>query len=153
MGLKEKFVWHKTALQKKPALNAKAQTMVELLVATGVFLIAVVAIIYSYITCLALQDLGRNISLTTAAVKNEMETIKNTTFSTIFATYNNQTFTTPGVNGTGTIYVNNSNANLLVVTIEFSWTQPNGRTIGGTTDGNGHTTSYVQIATQICGGY
>ncbi len=146
-------MWHKCVTKKDSALNAKAQTMVELLVATGVFLIGVVAIIYSYITCLALQDLGRNISLTTAAVKNEMETIKNTTFSTIFATYNNKTFTTPGVNGTGTIYVNNSNANLLVVTIEFSWTQPNGRVIGGTVNGQGQITSYVQIATQICGGY
>ncbi len=122
--------------------------MVELIVATAVFLIALTGILYSYMKCLELQDLGRNTSLATAAVKNEMETIKDTSYSAIFTTYNNATFTAPGINGTGTVYVNNSNPNLLVIEVVFSWKQPNGRVIPGS---GGQGDCYVQVTTQIYG--
>jgi hypothetical protein len=150
-------------VENRPALNCKANSLPELMVATTVFLIAVVAILFSYIKCAQLQDMGRNISLTTAAVKNKMEEIKDTSFSTIYATYNQKTFTTTGVKGIGVIYVNNSNPDLLVVKIAFCWKQPTGLVIGEDKnlngvldagedkDGTGQIDSYVQISTQIYG--
>ena len=144
-------------------MNSKATTMIELVVATGVFLIAVTGILYSYLECLQLQDLGRNISITTAAVKNKIEEIKNANFSSIYTTYNNTTFMATGVTGKGVIYVNNSNPDLLVIKVVFCWKQPNGRVIGedknlnGILDagedanGSGQIDSYVQVSTQIYG--
>lgn len=129
--------------------------------AAAVFLIAVVGIVYSYLKCLELQDFGRCVSIATQAVKSKIENIKNTSFSSIYATYNNTTFTANGLNGRGVVYVNNSNSKLLQIKVVFCWKQPNGRLVGedsnlnGVLDAgedknaNGQIDSYVQITTNI----
>lgn len=141
----------------------KAFTLVETLVATGVFLIATIGIMYSYLKCLELTEIGRNASIAVQAVKNEMEDIKNSNFTTLYATYNNATFTAAGINGKGVVYVDNSNPALLQVKVVFCWQQQNGRLIGEDADldgvldagedknGNGQIDSYVQIQTNIYG--
>ncbi len=144
--------------------NTKAVTLPELMVASVIFIIALVAILYSYLKCLELQDFGRNVSIATQAVKNKMENIKNATFSTLRSTYNNTTFTATGItNGRGIIYVDDSNPNLVQVKIAFCWKQPNGRVVGEDKNingvlnagedknGNGQIDSYVQITTKIYG--
>lgn len=143
--------------------NQRGVTLPELIVSLVVFVIAIVGILYSYVKCLELQDLGRNTSIATQAVRNKMENIKNSTFATLFATYNNTTFTAANINGRGVVYVNNSNVNLPQIKIVFCWKQPNGRLIGEDkningvldagedTNGNGQLDSYVQITSNIYG--
>lgn len=143
--------------------NQQAVTLPELMISVVVFIVAIVGILYSYVKCLELQDLGRNTSIATQAVRNKMESIKNSTFATLFGTFNNTIFTATGINGKGVIYVDNSNPNLLQIKIVFCWKQPNGRQIGEDknlngvldagedTNANGQLDSYVQITSNIYG--
>ena len=143
--------------------NHKALTLPELMVSAVIFLIAVVAILYSYLKCLELADIGRNVNIATQAVRNEIEDIKNTSFANVFATYNNVTFVANGINGRGVVYVDNSNSNLLQIKVVFCWKQSNGRLFGedanlnGALDAgedknaNGQLDSYAQITTSIYG--
>jgi type II secretory pathway pseudopilin PulG len=143
--------------------SSRATTLVELMVAVSVFLIAIIGILYSYLKCLELQDIGRSVSIATQAVRNQMETIKNSTYNTVYTTYNNATFTTTGINGRGVVYVNNTDTSLLQVKVAFCWKQANGRLLGEDsnlngvlnsgedTNGNGKIDGYVQITTNIYG--
>lgn len=141
----------------------KAVTLPELMIASVVFIIAIAGILYSFLKCLELQDLGRNVSIATQAVRNKMENIKDTSFATIYNTYNNTTFTAVGINGRGVIYVDQTDPELLVIKIAFCWKQPNGRLMGEDknlngvlnagedSNANGQIDSYVQITTKIFG--
>ena len=144
--------------------NNKGLSLPEIMVASVIFIIATVGILYSYLKCMELQDLGRNVSIVTQAVRNKMENIKNSTFNTLNATYNNVTFTTAGINGRGVIYIDDvTDPSLVQVKIAFCWKQPNVRVIGEDTNlngvlnagedknANGQIDSYVQITTKIFG--
>ena len=112
-------------------------SLVELLISAGIFLLAFVGILMSYLTCLELAQLSKNTSTAVHAVKARLETIQNTAFDQIKATYNNVTFTTTGLTGIGVSYVDDTNPRLLLVTIPFCWKQPSGRIIGEDTNLNG----------------
>ncbi len=144
--------------------RGKGFTIVELLISSVVFMVTVIGILYSYLKCLELSEIGRNSSIAVQASKNKMEDIKNSTFSTLYATYNNTTFTATGLpNGIGVVYVNNTNPSLVQVKIVFCWKQPNGRLIGEDTNlngvlntgedtnANGQLDSYVQMVTNLYG--
>ncbi len=144
-------------------LNKNGFTLVEIMVATGVFLMSISGVVYSYLKCMELQDLGRNISIANQAVKNKMEDIKATSFANISTTFNNATFTANNINGRGVIYVNSSNPVLLQIKVVFCWRQQNGRLIGEDSNLNGvlnsgedknannQLDSYVQVITNIYG--
>ncbi len=66
-----------------------------------------------------------------------MELIKNTTFNQIKATYNGTTFTINNLNGMGVSYVDDSNPDLLKVTVTVCWRQKNGMVIGEDKDLDG----------------
>ncbi len=141
----------------------QAFTMAELLVASCIFLIAVVGIVYSYLKCMELAEIGRNASLAVQEVRTKMEEIKAANFSTVLATYNNTTFNVNNLNGKGVIYINNTNPDLLVIKVVFCWKQQGGRLIGEDADldgvldagedknANGQLDSYVQVVTNLYG--
>lgn len=143
--------------------NCKGLSLPELMIAVLVFLVAIIGIVYSYLKFLELQDIGRNVSIATQAVRNQMENIKNYDFNSISADFDNTTFTAVGINGRGVIYVNDDNPQLLQVKVVFCFRQPNGRLIGEDTNldgvlnagedanGNGQIDSYVQVTTNIFG--
>ena len=112
-------------------------SLVELMIAAGIFLIAFVGILVSYMACLELNQISKNTSIAVHASKARLEAIKNTAFSQIKATYNNVTFTAAGLNGIGVSYVDDSNPRLIKITVSFSWKQPSGRVIGEDTNLNG----------------
>ncbi len=136
-------------------------TLVEIMISTCIFLISISGIVYSYLKCMELQDMGRNVTIATQAVKNKMEEIKSTSPVTIASTYNNTTFTATDINGIGAIYVTTPLTGLLLVKVVFCWRQPNGRLIGEDTNLNGvlnagedknanaQLDSYVQMLTYI----
>ncbi len=119
----------------------KGLTLIELLISASVFLIALVGILISYFTCLELSEISKNSSLALHASKARLETIRNTTFNQIKATYNNVTFTVAGLNGIGVSYVDDSNARLLKITISFCWKQASGRVMGEDANLNGQINS------------
>lgn len=138
-------------------------TLIEVLVATMIFLLSISGVVYSYLKCMELTDIGRNVSTATQTVKNKMEDIKATSFADIYTTYHNTTFSVSGINGRGVIYVNNSTPSLLQIKIVFCFKQQNGRLFGEDTNlngvlntgedknGNGQLDSYVQTVTNIYG--
>ncbi len=115
----------------------KGFSLVEILIASGIFLLAFVGILMSYLTCLDLAQFSKNTSIAVRAVQGRMETIRNTPVNQIKATYDRVTFATSGLTGIGVSYVDDTNPSLLTVTITFCWKQPNGRIVGEDTNLNG----------------
>ncbi len=115
----------------------QGMTLVELLVATVVFTMAFIGLLMSFVKSMELHETSRNTSYALTAVKSRIETIKNTNFADIYSTYNKATFTDSSINGIGVSYVDNSNSDLLVVTVSFSWQQENNRIIGEDKDLDG----------------
>ncbi|MFH1360306.1 MAG: hypothetical protein ABIJ41_04625 [Candidatus Omnitrophota bacterium] len=116
--------------KRKKLADNKGLTLPELMVSAGILVLVIGGILFSYITCLDLSQFARNSSLAVRSSKARMEKIKNTPFAQIKANYDGVTFTATGLNGIGVSYVDDSNANLLLITTSFCWRQPNGRIIG-----------------------
>lgn len=143
--------------------NRSGLTFMEILIATVIFLTASLGILYCYAKCLELNEIGRGATVALQTVKNKMEEVKATGYSQIFGTYNNTTFTVPGLNGIGVIYVDNSTAKLLEVKVLFCWQLANGRVVGEDKNlngvlnagedrnGNNELDSFVQLVTRIYG--
>ena len=112
-------------------------TLAEIIIATAVFMIAFVGILLSYLRSVELSELSRNSSTAVQAARSRMEQIKDTSFSQIMGNYNIVTFTAAGLNGKGVSYVDNTNPDLLLVTISFCWQQKNGKIIGEDSNLNG----------------
>jgi hypothetical protein len=138
-------------------------TLVEVMIATSIFLIAVIGILSTYVKYLELDEISRGSAVALQAANSKVEQIKNTPFNSIFSTYNNSTFTIAGVTGIGVVYVDNSNPKLLEVKVVFCWRMKGGRVMGEDTNlngvlntgedknGNGKIDSYVQVVTRIFG--
>ncbi|HPB67929.1 MAG TPA: hypothetical protein PLT76_08240 [Candidatus Omnitrophota bacterium] len=133
-------------------------TLPELLIATIILLPLFVGTIFSFIKCMELSEMARHSSMAVLACKNKMAEIENTTFAQVYGNFNNTTFTTPDLNGTGVVYVNNSNPDVLEISASFSWRERTGRVFGEDQDldgqidagedvnGNGILDSIVQLA-------
>ncbi len=131
--------------------------------ATAIFLIAAVALLYAVLKSMELEELGRRSQQALAGIQSQLDRIKNTPFSTIVATYDNTTFTNTNLTGMGKIYVDDTDPHLLVIKVVYCWRQSNNRVIGEDTNlngvlntgedknGNGQIDSYVQVQTQIFG--
>jgi len=112
-------------------------TLPELMVAAMVTVIAFMGILYTYARYLELDELSRNTAIALQTSQNKIEAIKNTQFDQIVATFNNQTFTSSGINGRGVVTIDATNPKLMLVTVTFSWKQTNNRMMGEDTNLNG----------------
>src|SRR3989338_6328159 len=108
----------------------RAYTLMELLVAAVVMILAFVAILSSYLTCLELSELSKNSSLAVRATKSQLEEIKNTSFNQIKPTYNNIPFPVSDLNGMGVGYVDDADPDLLKITVTVGWKQYSGLIVG-----------------------
>ena len=117
--------------------NKKALTLPELLVASVILSVVMMGILFSYTTCLELNEIAKNSSVAIRAAQTRLDSIRNTSFAQVKSTYNQIPFVTSGLNGSGVSYVDDSNPDLLDITVVVCWRQPNGRTIGEDTDLNG----------------
>ena len=125
---------------KKYQGKQKSFTLVELMIATGIFMVTFVGILMTFVKCLELSELSKNSILALYGSKSRLERIKNTqniAFNQIKANYNNVLFTVNGLTGNGVTYVDDTNPNLLKVTVTFCWRQSNQRVIGEDKNLNG----------------
>ncbi len=145
--------------------NKQGFSLAEVLIATVVFTLAFVGILLSYLRSMELNEMSRNSSLAVAAVKSEMEKVKDTAFGSIAANFDNkkEEFTADGngINGWMVSYVDDTNPKLLKVTISFCWKQKSGLKVGedselnGTLDvgedknGNGMIDSIAQVVSYV----
>lgn len=137
-------------------------TLTEVLLATAILAFAVCAILAAYISCVALAATSKNTNIATDAALGLAEEIRSTTFAQIFNDYNLFNFTLNDIpESRGVVYVNDTNPELLEVTISICWKQGN-RIIGADTnlngildageqdiDGDGLIHSPVQLVTRI----
>ena len=112
-------------------------TLVELMVCSFFLTFAFLAVIGGFIYCMDLNDLSRNSSYATKTSKSRMESIKNTAFNQLIATYNNVTFTSTNLTGIGVSYITAQNPDLYKITVVYCWKQKNGRVIGEDKNLNG----------------
>ena len=115
-------------------------TLIEVMVAAVVFILAFVGILISYLKCLELNEFAKNSSLAVSVSQSRLEKIKNIRnkpFNQIKATYNNVTFTSNELTGIGVSYIDDSNPKLLKITVTFCWQQSNRRVIGEDQNLNG----------------
>lgn len=143
--------------------NKSAMSLVEVMIAATVFIVAATGLLLTLLKCMELEELGKNSQQAVAAIQTQLDAIKNTSFANIYSTYNNTTFTSASLTGMGKVYIDNSDASLLIVKVVYCWRQSNRRVIGedtnlnGTLDAgedknaNGQIDSYVQVYTQIFG--
>jgi prepilin-type N-terminal cleavage/methylation domain-containing protein len=121
----------------------KGFTMMELLMAILVLVIALVGLLYAYVGCFNLNETARNLTVATNAAQQRMEEIRNTSFDSIVGAYNNQTFTISNWLSTqdyiGKSFVTTVVANqLLKATVVICWRQGGGRIIGQAQDSGGN---------------
>ena len=69
--------------------------------------------------------------------RNKISEIENTPFNQVEITYDGVTFVSNALNGTGVTYVDDTQPDMLAVTVTFCWREKNGRIIGEDTDLNG----------------
>lgn len=101
----------------------KGLTLTEILISTLILIPVFVSVMYVFIQCMELSETAANSTTAVWASQDKITEIENAQFSQIFGTYNNTDFTTQGLNGRGAIYIDNSNTDILEITVSFSWQQ------------------------------
>jgi Tfp pilus assembly protein PilV len=109
----------------------------ELMIAALILALTLVGLLASYISCMQLTEITRNTSIAINIVQAKAEEIEGHTYANIKADYDRITFTPSGLNGIGVSYVDDTNPNLLKITVSLSWRQSRGRVIGEDADLNG----------------
>ncbi len=110
----------------------------ELMIAVAILAPLCAMTVTVFLNCMQVNEMSRNTSLATTAVISRMHDIENTSFSQIYSTYNNQTFTQTGLTGIGITYVDDANLpDYLTITNVFCWRETNQRVVGEDANLNG----------------
>jgi len=109
----------------------------ELMIAALVLALVLVGLLASYISCMQLTELMRNTSVAMNAIQAKAEEIKGHTYANIKAEYDRVSFTPSGLNGIGVSYVDDTNPELIKITVSLSWRQSRGLIIGEDRNLNG----------------
>jgi prepilin-type N-terminal cleavage/methylation domain-containing protein len=105
-------------------------TLIEMLLATFILAPIYLMTMLSFINTSQLNDSAKNTALALRACANQIETIDSTSFDQIYAAYHNATFTFNGLEGIGSVYVDNTQPKVLTITTSFCWKDPSERIIG-----------------------
>lgn len=115
----------------------KGFTLPEMLLAAVIASFALCGVLLTYISCMNIVKTSKNVSIATSAAQGLIENIRTTPFPQIVTNFDRLGFTVNGIpNSRGTVYVDDANPELLLVTISVCWKQGI-RTIGEDTNLNG----------------
>ena len=116
-------------------------TLLELMLAAAIMIVAMAGLLGAYVLCFNISETAKNLTLATAAVQEEIETIRNRAFSNIANLPTNDL--SPGFQGAifdaagfpagsavGSVKIDDSDSDLLKITVSVSWRQRGGRIIG-----------------------
>lgn len=129
------FTFYMCMLDKKEGF-----TLLELLIASGVLIIALTGLLATYAACFDLVETTRNSNLALNAAQKTLEEMRSINFLSVYPNYNNQTFQVSGMpvnSSLGFVSINNSNSSLLNVAIGVCWRQRGSRIIGECVDSGG----------------
>ena len=112
-------------------------TLLELMIAVGVLIVALVGLLGVFAHMMLLNENSRKLTIAVTACQDKLEEMRNANFSTLYATYNGAGFNPNGFTSgqaKGTISIDNSDPNLLRIFVSISWRTRSNRVIGE--DGN-----------------
>ncbi len=118
-------------------MNNKGFTLLELLIASGILVIALTGLLSALIGCLEMAETAKNSNLALGAVQEELENLRKVPLSTLNTSY---TFyaTGPLANASlGRVTIDKSNTTYYRVDIGMCWKQRNSRIIGECADNSG----------------
>lgn len=117
--------------------SCRGLTLVEVLVATAILAGVLCAVVGAFISCSALVNIAKSTNTAANAVASLMEEIRASSFVNLSDNYDRATFVLNDIpESRGVVYVDDSNSELVKVTITLSWRQGN-RIIGGDANLNG----------------
>ncbi len=108
-------------------------TLLELMIASAVIIIALAGLLATYVACLELSETTKNSNLALNSASEVLEQIRSATFSGISSSYNGYNFSVSGMatnQSLGHVYVDDSDPTLLNITIGVCWKQKASRIIG-----------------------
>lgn len=127
-------------------LKKKGFTLIELMLAAMILIVVLVALVGGYLLAFNLNETAKNLTIATYSVEQKLEEIRGYNFNLIFNDYNNTVFRaenatlvagnppqilfTPNLDTAGSVSVDNSDPNLLKITVSMCWRQQGGRIIG-----------------------
>ena len=136
-------------------------TLIEILFTIGILAFTICGLLVSYTSAMVLTATSKNINIATNAAVGLLEQMRTDSFSNIVHDYDGLVFSVNAIpSSTGVVVVDNTNPELLQVTISICWRQGN-RIIGEDTNlngvldtgedtnGNGIIDSPVQLVAQI----
>ncbi len=115
-------------------------TLLELMIAVSVLIVALVGLLGVFSHMISLNENSGKLTLVVAACQAKLEEMRNSTFSNLYTTYNGTSFNPNGFSSgdaKGSIYINNSNPNLLQVFVSVSWRTRSNRIVGEDRNLNG----------------
>lgn len=121
-------------------LSDRGFTLIEVMLAAGILAVVLSGLLATYISCFELISTSQNLTMSVNAAQRRIEEIRDYSFSLIYADYNNQTFTVDEINvgnSRGVIYVDDSNPDLLEITVSVCWRQRGNRIVGEDLDLDG----------------
>jgi Tfp pilus assembly protein PilV len=122
---------------KKRSTFSKGFSLAEILIAIIILIVAISSILMTYIACFVLIDTVKNVNIATTAAQGVIEEMRSTPFTQIYDNYNGLVFTLNDIpQSRGIVYVNDTNPELLEVTVSICWKHRN-RVIGEDSDLDG----------------
>jgi len=141
--------------------SKKGFALPEILLAVLIAAFALCGILLTYIACMDMVKVSKNVSIATSAAQGLIEEIRNTPFPQIVTNYDHLGFIVNGLPANrGIVYVDDTNPELLLVTVSVCWQQGNkvigeDKNLNGIldpgedTNGNGIIDSTVELVTQV----
>jgi Tfp pilus assembly protein PilV len=120
--------------------NYSGLTLLELMIATGILVVAISGLLAIFASLLSLNENSRKLGLAIAACQDKMEEMRNSNFDTLFTAYNGTYFDPDGFlaqEAEGNVYINNTNQDLLEVCVSVSWRERSNKTSGEDANLNG----------------
>ena len=120
--------------------NNSGLTLLELMIAAAVLIIAISGLLATFTGLLSLNENSRNLTLAMTACQDKMEEIRNSDFDTLYTSYNGTGFEPagfPASDAEGNIYIDNTDPELLKVCVSVSWKGASDRILGEDTNLDG----------------
>lgn len=127
-------------------------TLIEVVIAMLVVFIAVIGLLAAYASSFELVETARNTTYALNEAQEMIEEIRGHNFFDIFDDYDDTNFTVDGIsagNSNGLVEVDDTDPDLLAVTVTVCWRQRSGRIIGGDSSLNPLSSSPVRLVTYI----
>ena len=124
--------------QKNTKLSCSGLTLIEVLISMGILATVLSGIVVAFISGMVLIESAKNTIIAANNVASLMEEIRSSAFVNLVDNYDQVTFILNDIPlSKGVVYVDDSNSELIKVTITVSWRQRGNRIIGGDTNLNG----------------